>query len=423
VNIKRQKKQDKTTMADDAKGPSKNELKKLAKKAEKAAKKQSSKGGEGGGDANKAPAAAKGGPPVAEKAAAPVVAAAPLPPSPKVLLYQASENDPATIKAVWAALQFNVDVGVAKRNDLPVGCNKSTKKPVLIYGSNDYVLGGGGNAMCKAISLMGGQPLSYEADELCEMERTTLRVADGTKLKLDALAVALEHSATGIHLVGSSDSIADICIIVSLSKYAKDHLDSWPTSVQKYYKCHIAALERAHAAVPKYLPAPPVDMNDPSMLKLLRFVFASVFEELVPGADLPAAIIKRCDNPKFGDFQCSAAMPVFSGLKKSGQPMPPGISGPPQLAQAVIDSLGTNHPVVQELRLQGPGFIMFKISPSYLQGQAQSILDQKSLSKPKINPITCLVDFSSPNIASKCCLHVEWTNRFELSCNISSPPN
>ncbi|KAG7374686.1 arginyl-tRNA synthetase [Nitzschia inconspicua] len=391
-------------MADDAKGPSKNELKKLAKKAEKAAKKQTAKGQGESGD-QPPPAAAKGGPPptAAGKTSAPS-ADAQLPPSPKVLLYQASEDDPATLKAVWAALQFNVDVGVAKRKDLPPGCNKSTKKPVLIYGSNDYVLGGGGNAMCKAISLMGGQPLSYQADELCELERTTLRVADATQLKLDALATALEHSTTGIHLVGSSDTMADICIMVSLSKFAKGHLDSWPASVQKFYNCHVTALEKAKAAVPKYLPAPPVDLNDPSTLKVLSSIFAAQFEEVAPDAILPASIIKRCDNPKFGDFQCSAAMPAFASLKNSGKPMPPGINGPPQLAQAVIDSLGKDHPVVQDLRLQGPGFIMCKITPAYLQRQVQSILDQKCLPKPNVKPVTCLVDFSSPNIAKE--MHV-----------------
>jgi hypothetical protein len=242
--------------ADDCKEPSKNELKKLAKKAEKAAKKQASREQEDGtnhaGDGNKP---VSGG----RKVAPPAVASKPsILPTPKVSLFQGALDDPATVKAVWAALQFNVHLGVAKRKDLPPGCKKSTKKPILIFGSSDYVLGGGGNAMCNAIALMGGQSPSYEADEFCEMERTSLRVADAKKLKLDALAAALEHSTNSMHLVGNCDSMADICVVVSLSKFAKDHLDSWPLSVQKYYKGHMAALERAKIAVPKYLPASPV---------------------------------------------------------------------------------------------------------------------------------------------------------------------
>jgi hypothetical protein len=387
----------------DRKKPSKNEMKKLAKKAEKSAKKQASKEHEdaatisskGGG--NKTPPVIGGG-----NVAPPAVASkASLIPLPKVSLFQGALEDPATIKAVWAALQYNVHLGVAKRNELPPGCSKTTKKPVLICGSRDYVLGGGGNAMCKAIAVMGGQPLSYEADELCEMERTSLREANGKKLKLDALAAALEHSTNGMHLVGSSDSIADVCVVVSLSKFAKDHLDSWPSSVQKYYRGHLVTLERARTAVPKYLPAPTVDLNNPSALKLLTSIFAAAFEEVAPDAVIPASIIKKCDTSKFGDFQCSAAMPAFASLKNSGRPVPSGVQGPPQLAQAVVDYLGKDHPVVQDLRLQGPGFITFMLSPTYLQGQVQAILDQKSLSKPNIEPVKCLVDFSSPNIASK----------------------
>ncbi|KAL3909808.1 MAG: hypothetical protein SGILL_007937 [Bacillariaceae sp.] len=391
-------------MTEEAKGPSKNELKKLAKKAEKAAKKQAAKQGGGGGNNNNNnnAASAKGGAGGNNAATSTNPTQAPSPPEPKVLLYQGSEGDPATLKAVWAAMQYNVAVGVAKRKDLPAGCSKTTKKPVLVYGQS-YVLGGGGNAMCKAIALMGGSQVSYEADELCEMERTDLRVAQVKQLKLDALATALEQSSTGIHLVGGADTAADICILVSLSKFADEHLDTWPPVVQKYFKCHVSALERAKAAVKDYLPAPPIAMDDPSILKLLTSVFTNAFEDAAPGATLPASIVKKCDKPIFGDYQCSAAMAAFSSLKKSGM-MPPGVQGPPQLAQAVIDQIGSNHPVVTEMRLQGPGFIMCRISPAYLQGQVQSILKNKSLPKPKVEPVTCLVDFSSPNIAKE--MHV-----------------
>jgi hypothetical protein len=386
-------------MAEEAKGPSKSELKKLAKKAEKAAKKQAAKEGGGGNNNNNANdnAPSKQGGVSGNETKEPTASAL-LPPAPKVLLHQGSENDPATLKAVWAAQQFHVEVGVAKRKDLPAGCSKATKKPVLVYGQS-YVLGGGGNAMCKAIALMGGAQSSCQDDELCEMERTDLRVTDASKLKLDALAAALEHSATGVHLVGGADGVADICILVSLSKFADQHLESWPPVVQNYYKCHTAALQKAKASVSDYVSAPPVAMDDPCILKVLQFVFASAFEEVAPDSQMPASIVKKCDNPKFGDYQCSAAMAAFASLKKSGK-LPPGVQGPPQLAQAVIDRLGNNHPVVRDMRLQGPGFIMCKISSEYLQGQVQSILQNQSLPKPNVKPATCLVDFSSPNIAS-----------------------
>jgi len=208
----------------DEKGPSKNELKKLAKKAEKAAKKAAAKGG-AGGDA--APAEGKPAAGDATTATAPAPAPIVLPSAPKVLLFQGARDDPATLKVVWAALHYQIEVGVAKKKDLPPGCSSKSKKPVLIYGSGDYVLGSGGNAMCKAVALMGGEALSFEADEWCEVERNTLR-SPKKELKLDSLATALEASATGVHLVGESDTTADICILVTLSKYAGD-IASWPS--------------------------------------------------------------------------------------------------------------------------------------------------------------------------------------------------
>lgn len=210
-----------------AEGPSKNELKKLAKKAEKAAKKAANKLTGGGGETNKeAPAAGK-----PATAAAQVVA--PLTKAPKVLLYQGGKDDLATLKVVWAALHYNVEMGIAKKKDLPRGFSSSSKKAALVYGSGDYVLGGGGNAMCKAIGLMGGGSLNFEVDEWCEVERTILRRAGKKPLKLDALATALESSATGVHLVGESDTVADICVLVTLSKHAAD-IASWPSK----YHCN-----------------------------------------------------------------------------------------------------------------------------------------------------------------------------------------
>ena len=221
------------------KGPSKNELKKMAKKAEKAAKKAAAKGGAAPAQ-NSSKDKPAGGKPAASTSPAPIQ----LPRAPKVLLYQGARDDPATLKVVWAALHYKIEVGVAKKKDLPQGC-LAGKRPVLVYGKGDYVLGAGGNAMCKAIGLMGGEALSFEADEWCEVERNTLRNADAKKpLKLDSLSAALENSATGVHLVGEVDTIADICVLVALSKYAGD-IATWPSKCLLTDKSSLAK-EKGH---------------------------------------------------------------------------------------------------------------------------------------------------------------------------------
>ena len=221
------------------KPPSKNELKKLAKKAEKAAKKAAIKGGAGGGGAPAQESSkdkTNGKPATSSSPANAATTEILLPKAPKVLLYQGARDDPATLKVVWAALHYNIEVGVAKKKDLPPGClakSSSSKKSILIYGTGDYVLGGGGNAMCKSIGLMAGEALSFEADEWCEVERNTLRNADSKKpLKLDSLSASLQNSATGVHLVGEMDTIADICVLVTLSKYAGD-IAAWPSKFCK----------------------------------------------------------------------------------------------------------------------------------------------------------------------------------------------
>lgn len=186
--------------------------------------------------------------------------------------------------------------------------------------------------------------------------------------------------------------------------YNFPYIDNYVSaSVQKYYKCHSAALERARTVIGNYCPAPAIDLKtNPSLTKVLTAIFAEIVEEIAPDFTLPKSIIKKCDSPKHGDYQCSVTMAAFASLKKSGK-MPPGISAPPQLAQVIVDKIGKGHPVIEEMRIQGPGFIMCKISPVYLEGHIATIMSNKSLPKP-INDgpqKTCLVDFSSPNIASK----------------------
>ena len=389
-------------------GPSKNELKKMAKKAEKAAKKAAAKAG------GAAPAQQQGAKPAAAAAAPTAAAAVALPSPPKVLLYQGAKDDSATLKVVLASQYYKIPVGVAKKKDLPVGCPASTKKSILVYGSGDYVLGGGGNAMVKAIALMAGEGLSFVADEWCEIERNTLRNAKAPKL--DALATALENSPTGIHLVGDVDTCADISILVTLSKHEAS-IATWPAAVQKYYKCHSAALDRARASIGDFCPAPAIDiLTNPSLTKVLTSIFAEIVEEIAPDFTLPKSIVKKCESPKHGDYQCSVTMAAFANLKKSGK-MPAGINAPPQLAQLIIDKVGKGHPVIEEMRIQGPGFIMCKISASYLEGHIKTIMSNQSLPKP-VNEgpqQTCLVDFSSPNIASKfesCFLEKVMLSRF-----------
>jgi arginyl-tRNA synthetase len=422
----------KSTMTEEAKGPSKNDLKKAAKKDAKAAMKQALKGGDagvvagGGGGAKETPAAAAPSAAPATVIGAAAATTSPSPPpiaaTPKLLLYNGTANCPATLKAVWAAQHYQVQLGVAQSKDLPVGFASNTKKPALIYG-NDYVLGGGGNAMCKAIALLGSggevpgavRQNSFVADEWCEMERTSLRIVTDTSAALKALEHLSEQGlqkSTGIHLVGDSDTMADVCILVTLATTPvyMDCMAQWPASVVTYYKAHADALERAKTAVSDYLPTPPIDWEmDPRLLQVITAVFTKAIDTLFPTAEISmVGNVKQCANPKHGDYQCTAAMPIFGALKKNGT-LPSNIASPQDVAAALILQVQHDAPscaVVTELTVQGPGFILCRVSASYLQGFLQTLVQTGGqLPKPStIVPQQCLVDFSSPNIAKE--MHV-----------------
>lgn len=313
----------------------------------------------------------------------------PAPVAPNLLLFNAKENDPATLKVIYAALEYGVDLRIAKTKDLPLGCKPGTK-PALILGQ-DYVLGGGGNAMCKALALMSGEAYSFEADEWCEMERVS-RSKGG--LDLTKLVAALEASETAINIVGGSISMADICVLVSLDQQ-QDKSQDWPAQVQTYYKAHCAALGRAKAAVPKFV--------EPSLIEVLTQIFLQAFDKVVPEASVPLSLIGRCKNPKDGDYQCSGAMPAFASLKKANA-LPEGINSPPQVAEAIIKAIGDNHPIITDLKVQKGGFVTCRMQQSFLQGKVQALLDTGSLPKPNVPSQQCVVDFSSPNIAKE--MHV-----------------
>ena len=84
-------------------------------------------------------------------------------PALKVLVCNGSKGSTATLKAVWAEAHYSVDVSVAKKKDLSVGFAPD-QNPALICG-NDVVLGGGGNAMCNDMFLIGGAGYSSKADK------------------------------------------------------------------------------------------------------------------------------------------------------------------------------------------------------------------------------------------------------------------
>ena len=406
-------------------GLSKGQLKKLAKKAERAAKKA-------GGDAP-APAAGAG----AAKGGAPKAAAAAAPPPPVWKIGNPDAKCQSTLKVALASQLYGIPLEVASKSALKkaaaddffsVNNNTSHSSAVLLYGNN--MVGGGGNAMAKALRHTTNTIIApcvpsvdVMVDEWCEWERTTLRSVqkEGQWVAaLQHLEDALQAGDVAVHLVGWSDSLADVVVATTLQSMMASSFVTAPVPplVATYMKSHKRALEAAQALAAKWQEAAAaannskvvsLDLDHPSLLHVLTAVFqqAALSPKLLDGDEdlLPASMVTKCQNAKHGDYQCMAAMPLFSALKKANA-LPDGIQNTGDVADAIMDAVGSDHPVIENLKKQGPGFVLCTVKASYLQSHLAKWLPTGKLPRPPSTQGTyeCVVDFSSPNIAKE--MHV-----------------
>lgn len=369
--------------ANEKKGPSKNELKKMAKKAEKAAKK-----------AGGAAAPQKGGAPP-KAAAAAAVAPKAARKKPVLELVNAKEGCSESLKVMWASELFGVSVKGGK--------SALTKEVALMY---DDQMVASGSASAQALMYMGGNStgigsvmIDPKLDEWCEWERTTLKGAKKPETCFAYLEKTLDSSPR--HLVGHSTTLADICVVSTLAQ-----MSNLTPAVQTYVDSHKPAMEAAKEKLAALNAGPPVDMANTSILAVLKQVFSATLKEVFgDDVEIPLAEnwIAKCSNLKHGDYQCTAAMPMFAALKKAGA-LPAGMFKPQDVAKAIVDGFGDGHPMVTDLQVNGPGFVLCRLTPAYLEKHMNKYMETGKLPKPQYESKTCVVDFSSPNIAKE--MHV-----------------
>ena len=408
-------------MADEEKkGPSKKELKRLAKKAEKDAKKDAKKGN-AGTDAD--------APKDVKKAAAATVPSV-IPPMVKYYLSNAKEDCTASHKAAIASIAFGVSLSRA-----PAAASASLPSlftgPTLYTNSNPGNVSFGGNGIAKALCLIGSSSsssidssISSSArdgdwdvlEEWLEMERTSLRASAKPKVKHAALVKvedALKRSGGGF-VYGDALSLADIAIVCTLSSQSDM---SYSNLIQAYLKTHMSSptFVQGYQLLSKLIPPPPFDIdNNPSMLGAVNSVFYAALAAALPSIadELDDTVVEKCKQLKHGDYQCKEAMPLFSKLN-SRQALPSGIQRPQQLAEAIIANIPEDNPVIDNLEMNGPGFILCRVKASYLELHLNRFMNSAMEGQDPKVPIsstvsgkgdTVVVDFSSPNIAKE--MHV-----------------
>ncbi len=94
-------------------------------------------------------------------------------------------------------------------------------------------------------------------------------------------------------------------------------------------------------------------------------------------------------DPRFGDYQCNAAMILAKQQR----------ANPRQLAQRIIDELDVAE-MCEPPEIAGAGFINFRLKPAFLAERLGSLIGDDRLGVPApAKPRKIVVDFSSPNVA------------------------
>lgn len=109
----------------------------------------------------------------------------------------------------------------------------------------------------------------------------------------------------------------------------------------------------------------------------------------VLGSDIEfKATVTASQDLRFGDYQSNAAMALAKQVKMN----------PRELATKVIEQIGENE--YASLEIAGPGFINFRIKPTYYATRMKAMLEDDRLGVPVAeNPKSIVIDFSAPNVA------------------------
>jgi len=286
---------------------------------------------------------------------------------------------PACIKTVWSSMLHGIKLTVQSSDDTP-------KKTMLTYG-DVHIGGGGGNAMALAFST------SYNpvVDEWCEWERTVLRKK---KLSADDDDDDLP-TIDSLYLVGGKcTTIADVCVVTTLQQLGV---------TSPYVSMHQAEYDAAVTRLQEYIdqlagPSLETLLEEPRLLHVVTSLMEHAILQTFPGITLPTNnFVKESQQTKNGDYQCSIAMAIFAQVQGE-------CSNPPQVAQRIIDTIGNDHDVLCDLQTIGPGFILLRLRASFLEHHINQWLPTGRLPIAPYPSQTCVVDFSSPNIAKE--MHV-----------------
>ncbi|ETW07548.1 arginine-tRNA ligase [Aphanomyces invadans] len=273
----------------------------------------------------------------------------------------------------------------------------------------------GANVIARYVAFAAGALAADDlaVDEWLEWEKYVLRVT----LDKTALSTLIEtkiKSAT--FAVGNSLTLADVVVGVALRK-SLEWLPqaSYPLATARAYVAALFARPAFASAVTAVIPVAAASTSPQAptkkslatdaqllgktydhVLGLIEALFVEAVDTAFPGMldRLQFKVeVSRTKMPKFGDYQCTSSMSIFTALK--GSPNAPG--SPRDVALAIIAAMPTN-PVIEKLSVAGPGFINAFLTAPFVANRLELLLQQGVQASP-IKKQKVVVDFSSPNTA------------------------
>jgi arginyl-tRNA synthetase len=122
---------------------------------------------------------------------------------------------------------------------------------------------------------------------------------------------------------------------------------------------------------------------------VLQARFVQALEPLTDSPSDYAGMIRPAADPKFGDYQSNAAMPLAKRVGKTSR----------DVAAELVQNLKVTD-LFEEPEVAGPGFINLRLKDSVLFDSIQQmLLDERVGVSKTTDPKKVIVDFSSPNVA------------------------
>jgi arginyl-tRNA synthetase len=119
-------------------------------------------------------------------------------------------------------------------------------------------------------------------------------------------------------------------------------------------------------------------------LRLRQSVLAALSD-----ADAAAVLVRPCPDPKFGDYQTNALMPLAKARKLDAR----------RLASEILAMLDVSE-WCEKVEVAGAGFLNFRLKTSAMRDALQSaVCAEPPFVERAAKPRTIVIDFSSPNVA------------------------